>query len=120
MIAVTRGIGAALIAVGVLGYVVSGAASLTALLPAVLGAVMLVLGLLAGNDKLHQHAIHGALAVALLGALGSLRQVVPLFTGEATLATWASLATVVLAGVYIVLGVRSFVAARRARETTSA
>lgn len=117
MTAVTRATGAVLIVVGVGAWLVAGGAgtSLTALLPAVLGVVILVLGLLAGRGEWHRHVIHAALVVALLGFLGTLRQVVPLFTGEAGIAEWASLITALVSLGYVALGVRSFVAARRAR-----
>jgi uncharacterized membrane protein len=120
---VTRGIGAALIVVGVGAWLLAGGigASPTALLPALLGLVILVLGLLAGRQPLHRHAIHGALVVALLGLLGTLSRALAVFTrpGDAGLAGWASLITAVLCLVYVALGVRSFIAARRTRESTA-
>jgi hypothetical protein len=120
---VTRGIGAALIVVGVGAWLLAGGigASPTALLPALLGLVILVLGLLAGREPLHRHAIHGALVVALLGFLGTLSRALTVFTrpGDAGLAGWASLITAVLCLVYVALGVRSFIAARRTRESTA-
>ncbi len=122
--AVTRGIGAALVVVGVGAWLIAGGfgTSLTALLPALLGLVILVLGLLAGRGPLHRHAIHGALVVALLGFLGSISRALPALTpggAEAGLAAWASLLTAVLCLVYLALGVRSFIAARRTRESAS-
>lgn len=123
MIAVTRGIGAALIVVGVGAWLLAGGpgASPTALLPALLGLVILILGLLAGREALHRHAIHSALVIALLGLLGTIPRALPAFTGGegAGLAAWASLLTAVLCLVYVVLGVRSFIAARRARQSTA-
>lgn len=115
MTAVTRAIGVLLIVVGVGAWLLAGGpgTSLTALLPAVLGLVLLVLGLLAGRGEWHRHVIHAALVVALLGFLGTLRQVIPIFTGEAGIAEWASLTTALLCLLYVALGVRSFIAARR-------
>ena len=118
MTTVTRAVGALLVVVGVGAYVATEASSVTALLPAALGAVVLALGLLAGRDSLHRHAIHAALVVALLGALGTVPQALPLVTGgevDRPAAAWASLITALVCLVYIGLGVRSFVAARRAR-----
>lgn len=120
MTSVTRATGLALIAIGIAAYVGSGAASLTALLPAGLGFVVLLLGTLARRESLHRHAIHAALAVALLGALGALPRALAageVLTGgdvERPLAAVASLLTVLVCAVYIGLGVRSFIAARRA------
>ena len=122
MTTITRGLGAALVAVGVVAYVVTGADSITALIPAALGIVILVLGVLAGRPALHQHAIHGALVVALLGVLGTLMNVADLpalLSGEQLErpgAVIASTITFALCAVYIALGVRSFIAARRLRE----
>lgn len=115
MTAVTRSIGVILIVVGVGAWLLAGGpgTSLTALLPAVLGLLLLVLGLLAGRGEWHRHVIHAALVVALLGFLGTLRQVVPIFSGDAGLAEWASLITALLCLLYVALGVRSFIAARR-------
>lgn len=121
MIAVTRGVGAALVVVGVVAYVVSDAASATALLPALLGVVIGALGFLAANERFHRHAIHAALAVALLAFLGTVPRALPLLTGgepELPVAAWASLVTALLTLVYVGLGVRSFVRARRAGAAT--
>ena len=123
MTTLTRAVGALLILVGVVAYVGSDTESLTALLPSLLGAILLVLGLLAGREAIHRHAIHGALVIALLGFIGTLPRALPLLTGgdvDLPAAAWASLATAVLCLVYLGFGVRSFVAARRARARADA
>ncbi|MGQ0679392.1 MAG: hypothetical protein ACT4OM_07035 [Actinomycetota bacterium] len=109
---VTHIVGGLLIAVGVTAYVATGFASPTALLPALLGIVIGALGLAAG--RVGHHAIHAALVIALLGALGSLGRVGGAAQGDAAAIT--SLVTVLVCAVYIGLGVRSFIAARRARN----
>lgn len=111
MTSVTQAVGAILVALGVVFYIVTAFASLTALIPAAIGVVILILGLVARRASAHQHAIHGALVVALLGALGS---IMGLMDGGA--AAVESALTIVVCVAYIALGVRSFVAARRARE----
>lgn len=113
----TQGLGGLLIVVGVIAYVVTDMASVTALIPAILGLAILVCGLLAGRDALHRHAIHAALVLALLGVLGSLPMVIDLVTGSAErpAAAIASTITAVACLLYVVAGVRSFVAARQAR-----
>ena len=117
---VTRAVGVALIAVGIIAYVVTDAASVTALAPAFVGLPILVLGLLAAREALHRHMIHGALVVALLGALGSLPMVIALFGSDAGAAEVTSTVTALICAVYIALGVRSFIAARRSRQTSNA
>lgn len=116
MTAVTRMVGVVLVVIGLGAWLAAGGpgTSLTALLPAVLGVLVVVLGLLAGRDELHRHAIHAALVVALLGFLGTVPRIAPLVTGDDTgVAQWASLATALACLVYVALGVRSFIAARR-------
>lgn len=115
----TRLVGTLLIVIGVLAYLLTGAESVTALIPALLGAVILVLGLLARQESLRRHAVHGALVVAVLGLLGTLMQVAELpslLTGgtvERPGAVIAATASAIVCAVYVVLGIRSFSAARR-------
>jgi uncharacterized membrane protein len=112
MTKVTQLVGATLVAVGVVAYVATGFASVTALLPSVLGLVIGVLGTVAARIDAGQHAIHAALVVALLGLLGSLQPLGGLADAEPAAIT--SLVAVVVLTVYLALGVRSFVSARRA------
>ena len=74
----TRGLGVALLVVGLVAFVVTGSDSPTALIPAVLGLILLVLGIVAGSEQRHRTAIHAALVVALLGALGTVMNLVEL------------------------------------------
>ena len=121
MTLLTRSLGLALILVGVVAYLATGRTSVTALIPAFLGVIIAVLGVLAARPALHRHAIHAALVVALLGALGTLMNVAELpalLAGDAVErpgAVVASTITFVLCVAYLVAGVRSFAAARRAR-----
>lgn len=125
MTAITRALGLALITVGVVSYVVTGSDSLTALIPAVLGLIILALGMAAARDSLHRHAIHAALGVALVGALGTVMNLVhlpALLVGgdvERPAAVVAALITFLLCGGYVVMGIRSFRAARRERDRSS-
>lgn len=119
MVWFTRGLGAALLLVGIIAYLATGAESITALFPAFLGLPLLVLGLLAGRESARQHAIHGALVLALLGVLASampLADLPALLTGgevERPVATVTSAITALACLVYLGVGVRSFVVARR-------
>lgn len=113
MAKVTQLVGAILLAVGVVAYVATGFASVTALLPSLLGLVIGALGILATRMDAGQHAVHAALVVALLGLLSSLRPLGGL--GDAAPAAITSLATVMVLAVYVGLGIRSFVRARRLR-----
>ncbi len=117
----TLATGGLLTLTGVIAYLATGGASLTALIPSAAGVLLLVAGWLARNPNLHRHAIHGALAVALLGALGSVMNVAKVGqlvagTAERPGAIWASLVMFVLLVGYLAVGVRSFIEARRTRQ----
>lgn len=114
-------IGAALVITGAVAYFVSDTGSLTALIPAAVGLLLVIAGLIARNPKLRKHAIHGALAVALLGAIGSLMNVAKLGdliagTAERPGAIISSTIMLVLLVALITAGARSFIAARRGRQ----
>lgn len=121
MPSITLALGVALIVLGVLGYVLTGAASLTALIPAAFGLVIALAGVIARDERKRKHAMHAAVAVALLGFLGSLRGLMQI--GDVVDGTAARPAAVVSQTImalltlgYIVIAVRSFVAARRSRR----
>jgi hypothetical protein len=117
MATVTRAVGVVLIALGVLAYVGTGFEHPTALYRAVLGLVILVLGVLASREALHRHMIRGALVVALLGLIGSIPAAAELLTGAARpIASIVSLITALVCASYLGMGIRSFLAARRATE----
>jgi len=116
-------IGLALVIIGVVAYLGSGAASVTALVPSVLGAILAALGLVAtARPGARRHAMHAAAAVALLGFLGSLQGVPAFFEllgGAVVERPWAAAAqalTAVLSAVFVAAAVSSFVRARRARS----
>ena len=119
MILVTRATGGLLIVIGVAGYVLTGAESVTALLPAILGLPVLGLGVWGGQESRRRTALHAALVLALLGFLGTLVNVIELpavLTGGEVArptAVVVSSITSLICLVYVVLGVRSFLAARR-------
>ncbi|GAA3712039.1 hypothetical protein GCM10022204_33620 [Microlunatus aurantiacus] len=112
--------GALLVLTGVVAFIVTSASSVTALIPAFVGGLLLICAALAGREALRRHAIHAALVVALLGALGSLMNVAKigqLFAGtaERPAAIIVSVILFVVCVVYVAIGVRSFIAARRTR-----
>lgn len=113
-------VGALLIVVGVAAYTSSmPGASPTALIPAILGALLVgagAAGLRGGAAR--RHAMHAAAAVALLGMLGSLGQLLasPAAGSEhADVARYAGMANLLLCAIFLAAAVRSFVAARRSR-----
>jgi len=115
----TIAFGVLLILIGVAGYIATGSSHTTALIPAFLGLPILILGVLALNENRRKHAMHGAVALALICCLGSARglaQLPALLSGGAVARPAAVIeqaVTAVLCALFIVACVRSFVAARR-------
>ena len=114
--------GLLMILLGVVGYLLTGRESPTALIPAVPGVIFLLLGVLARNERLRKHVMHLAAALSLVGFLAMAGM------GWTKLARWAGgtpparPAAVIsqsilglLLLVFLVLCVRSFINARRAR-----
>jgi FtsH-binding integral membrane protein len=121
MTKLTNLVGLILTVVGIVAYVVSDSSSVTALIPTFIGVILLALGLASPNPKIHKHTIHAALVVALLGALGSLMNVIQigdLISGDAERPAAIVTSTImfVVLVAYIAAGVRSFKAARKARN----
>ena len=96
----------------------TGTTSVTALIPAIFGLLLVILGFLARSESIRKHAMHAAAAVALVGCAGALFSLLraPLAT-RAAIAVFSQAAMVVLTALFVGLCVRSFVAARRARRT---
>ena len=116
---ITRLVGFALIGIGVIGNLATGGASLTALIPAMLGAVMLVLALVARSTEARKHAMHIAVVIALVSLAGTLPRLFPALRAREFQrpAVIAQAAMVVVLAFYILMGVKSFIDARRARRT---
>ena len=111
-------IGAFLVGWGAMTYFMADAASrsVTALIPAVVGALLLICTFIAAKATLRKHAMHGAMLIALLGALAPLGRIIPVaMKGELTWGLPLVSQIVLMAGCVIVLiaGIRSFKAARR-------
>jgi uncharacterized membrane protein HdeD (DUF308 family) len=117
-------IGVVLLAVGLGGFIGTGARAPTALIPAALGVLLIASGLVARNARARRHAMHAAVLVALVGALGCLPGVfrLPALLSGQPLARPAAVAsqciTFVLCAAFVVSAVRSFIQARRSRAAT--
>ena len=116
--------GVLLILIGIIGYVygmTGGSASPTALIPAVLGFILAILGFLAkAKEDLRKHIMHAAVVIGLLGFLGtasSFLKIPALLSGtaERPAAIVAQLATALVCVFFVVLCVKSFADARRNR-----
>ena len=110
--------GALLVLTGVIGYIhglMNDKASLTAFIPAAFGLVMAILGLAANaKESLRKHLMHSAVVVGLLGFLVPAGRLASKFS-ELTFsaAVVSQLVMALLCLVFVILAIRSFVAARR-------
>lgn len=119
---ITVAYGLLLIALGAGFYFGTGQESVTALIPAFFGVLVVVCGVLARREHLLKHAMHGAAALGLLAFLGGLPGLLRAFAllggGEVARrnAVLEQAAMALLSLVFVVLCVKSFIDARRARR----
>jgi hypothetical protein len=117
----TIGFGIVLIVLGFGGYFGSDRVSLTALIPAVFGLLLVIFGALARDEKRRKMAMHIAVTVGLLGFLGTvsgLFQLPTLLSGgvvERPGAVISKSIMAVLMAIYVGMCVKSFIDARRRR-----
>ena len=110
---------AALIVLGLVSYIGTGASSPTALIPCAFGLLLLAAGLAALRESWRTHAMHVASAVGLLGLLGAAVGLA-MRAHKASGAAIASQAVMTgLCGVYFALCLKSFIDARIRRKTSS-
>jgi hypothetical protein len=123
MAKMTVGFGVLLILLGAIGFIGTGSAHPTALIPAYVGIIMAGCGVLAHTENTSKRMLwmHIAVTVGLLGFLaGAGRAIVVLVAahGEPLAhpdAVEASIGMAILCGLFVGLCVRSFIAARRGR-----
>lgn len=91
----------------------------TALIPAVLGLIIALIGFVAQKkENLRKHLMHGAVLVALLGFIATISSVLKLGslfdgTAERPLAVVSQFLTAMICLIFIILSVKSFIDARR-------
>ena len=112
--------GRLLILLGLIGYgygLYSGNASPTALIPAVFGVILMILGHLAqSKENLRQHLMHGAVIVGLLGFVLPLGRIFSNISNfSLTFASTMLISMSVICLVFVVLCVKSFIDARKNR-----
>lgn len=117
----TIAFGIVLVLLGLVAYIASAMASITALIPSFFGLVFLILGITGLREGLRKHAMHASAAVGLLGFIGTVMGLVKLFSllagadVERPYAVIVQAIMALLCLIYIGLAVRSFIAARRGR-----
>jgi hypothetical protein len=115
--------GVVLILLGIFGFVGSSSHAPTALIPAFVGLILGILGFLAitGDAKKRMLFMHIAVTLGLLGFLGTAKSIydsIQLIQGVQfphPLAVKEKAAMAVLLLIFVILCVRSFIVARRAR-----
>ena len=112
--------GVLLILIGIAGYLFSiadGNTSLTALIPAAFGILLVIFGFVARtNENLRKHLMHAAVVVALLGFLIPMGRILSkLGDIKVSLAVMSQVSMALVCLLFVILGVRSFIQARRDR-----
>lgn len=109
--------GRLLILIGIIGYgygLTTDYASLTALIPAAFGIVIMALGHFAkAKEDLRKHLMHAAVLVALLGFLAAVGGLIARFDKVALPAAISSISMALVCLAFVVLSVRSFINARK-------
>ena len=111
--------GIILIALALLGYLGGGMESLTALIPAIVGAPILLGSLLAKNPDKLKLGMHIAATFGLLGFLAPLGRIIPTAMKgdfELKLSTGCMITMSLVSAIFVVLCIKSFKAARQARS----
>jgi len=115
----TIGIGAALILLGLAGYLGTQSHSPTALIPAGFGIVLAALGFLARDPGKRKLAMHIAVTVGLIGfifTVSGLIKVFQMLANQPVQRPAAAIAQAIMAlltGTFVALCVKSFIDARR-------
>jgi len=108
--------GIVLIAISAVSYTLSDVKSPTALIPAGMGIVAWICGVMALKNIARMHVMHVA---ALIGLMGIIMPGMRLLktTPSAGIGFYALLGTVIASVIFLVLCIRSFKAARKAKES---
>jgi hypothetical protein len=118
----TIGLGIILFVLGLLGFFMTGMQSPTALIPAFFGIVFLILGIIARKESARKMSMHIAMIIALLGLIGTFSGLINFFvliTGGEIARPAAVISQAIMAFLliyYLILGIRSFIDARRNKD----
>ena len=110
--------GVALIIVGLYGYLGYETQSPTALIPAAVGLLLVISGIAGQKETRRKHAMHAAATISLLGAFAAWGRAIAMLT-KGKEANLMILLMGVICTLFVFLCIRSFTAARKAREESS-
>ena len=119
--------GTLLVAVGVVGYTQqepnpeTGQVSPTALIPAIVGGVLILCGALSFRDKLRKHVMHAAAFVGVVGAVGGFMPLQRQLKNTGTIdfikpSAISGELMILICAVFVGLCVKSFIDSRKARK----
>lgn len=114
--------GIILVILGLISYFGISSESVTALIPAFLGLIVLILGFLALNEKYLKHSMHAVAVLMLLGFAGTISGLIKFFrmiSGEvferpSAITVQAIMAVICL--IFLIFAIKSFIDARRNRS----
>ena len=112
--------GGILVIWGLVAYFMQNAdpPSITAMIPAFMGAPLLILGILSErNEANRHHYMHAAMIFALLMVIGGAQGLIDI-GGKSNLAIGSHLILVVLGSIFMTAGIMSFRHARKLRESS--
>ncbi len=118
-------LGIIFIVMGLYGYFGISSESITALIPTFFGIPLLILGWLGLNEKYLKHTMHGAAVLTLLGFAGTVGGLIKFFKmlGGAEIERPAAVTVqaimAVLCLLFLIFAVKSFIDARRNKESES-
>jgi hypothetical protein len=117
--------GLLLSALGIWGrfFTEHGGGSITSLIPLFAGAPLVLLGLVALNERFLKHAMHLAAMIGCLGLLGAGGRLVAVLITKGQVegpAAWATAVMTALCALFVLACVNSFLAARRRRRAREA
>ena len=113
--------GAALVILGVFGYIKSGGDSITALIPAFLGSPIIIFSLLSLKPKFLKVGMHVNVVIALAGFVATFKDTLSLLSGQEfdnELAAYSKALTCILSFLFIICSVVSFVGVSRAKKNS--
>lgn len=112
-------VGALLDALASAIFVLGTGKSTTALIPAMIGIPMLIAGILGlkpGRQKVTMHVAAGFALLGFLASAGRLSAVLAKGGFEWGLGTFSLVTMASLTGIFLIVGISSFIAARKARQ----
>lgn len=98
-------------------FFISDSKSFTAFIPAVFGLLIAISGLIAIKETTRKHAMHVAALVGLLGLLGGFGMGLRKLFSDPGLAAFSQVFLGIVCLIFLIVCIRSFIAARRARES---